>query len=47
MREFLLLGLPWIGLGMTIGIVCLMAVYIDPFENLNEEIESGINEIEF
>jgi len=46
MSYFLLLGLPWIGLGMAIGFICLIAVNNDPFENLQEEIETGIKKIE-
>lgn len=36
-----------IGLGVTIGLVCLLATYRNPFENLKQEIEEDIHSVEF
>lgn len=43
----IVLVLPSIGLGMTIGVVCIIATTIDPFRNLKEDIEKEIGEIDF
>lgn len=45
--ERIILMLPSIGLGMTVGLVCLIVTTVDPFRNLKEEIEKEISEIDF